>query len=39
MTLPHYAAEVDKASLDLMNGLMVKDGVLTAPVDLSKLLQ
>jgi len=39
MTLPHYAAEIDKASLDLMNGLMVKDGVLTAQVDTSKLLQ
>ncbi|MFI5893325.1 ABC transporter substrate-binding protein [Actinoplanes sp. NPDC051513] len=39
MTLPKYNPEVDKASLDLMNSLMVKDGLLTAPVDTAKLLQ
>src|SRR5689334_8109456 len=39
MTLPQYKAEIDKASLELMNSLMVKDGLLTAPVDTSKLLQ
>ena len=39
MTLPKYNPEIDKASLDLMNGLMVKDGLLTAPVDSSKLIQ
>jgi len=31
--------EVDKASMDLMNSLMVKDGLLTAPADTSKLIQ
>jgi NitT/TauT family transport system substrate-binding protein len=39
MTLPKYNPEVDKASMDLMNSLMVKDGLLTAPVDTSKLIQ
>jgi NitT/TauT family transport system substrate-binding protein len=39
MTLPKYNPEIDKASVDLMNNLMVKDGVLTAPVDTSKLIQ
>jgi len=39
MTLPKYHPEIDKASLDLMNNLMVKDGLITAPVDTSKLLQ
>ncbi|MCU7728208.1 ABC transporter substrate-binding protein [Actinoplanes sp. KI2] len=39
ITLPKYNPEIDKASVDLMNNLMVKDGLLTAPVDTSKLLQ
>ena len=39
MTLPKYNPEIDNASLDLMNSLMVKDGLLTAPVDTSKLIQ
>ena len=39
MTLPKYNPEIDKASLDLMSGLMVKDGTITAPIDTSKLVQ
>ncbi|HEX5199235.1 MAG TPA: ABC transporter substrate-binding protein [Actinoplanes sp.] len=39
MTLPKYNPEIDKASLDLMNSLLVKDGLLTAPVDTAKLIQ
>ncbi|WP_433299634.1 ABC transporter substrate-binding protein [Actinoplanes sp. CA-030573] len=39
MTLPKYAPEIDTASLELMSGLMVKDGLVTAPVDTAKLLQ
>ena len=38
MTLPQYKSEIDKASVDKLNNLMVTDGLLTAPVDLSKLL-
>jgi NitT/TauT family transport system substrate-binding protein len=39
MTLPKYAAEIDKASMDSMANLMVQEGLLTAPVDTSKLIQ
>ena len=39
MTLPKYSAEIDKASLDTMNNLMVQEGLVTAPVDTSKLVQ
>jgi NitT/TauT family transport system substrate-binding protein len=38
MTLPKYKADIDKASVDKMNQLMVTEGLLTAPADLSKLL-
>lgn len=39
MTLPKYNPEIDKTSMELINSLLVKDGLLTAPVDTSKLLQ
>jgi NitT/TauT family transport system substrate-binding protein len=37
MTLPQYKPEIDKASIDKLNQLMVTDGLLTAPADLNKL--
>jgi NitT/TauT family transport system substrate-binding protein len=38
MTLPQFKTEIDKASVDKMNNVMVTEGLLTAPVDTSKLL-
>jgi NitT/TauT family transport system substrate-binding protein len=38
MTLPKFSTDIDKQSVDLMNNLMVQEGLLTAPVDTSKLL-
>jgi NitT/TauT family transport system substrate-binding protein len=38
LTLPQYRSDIDRASVDKVNNLMVTDGLLTKPVDLSKLL-
>jgi len=38
ITLPKYSAEIDKASFELYSNLLVQDGLLTAPADLTKLL-
>ncbi|HTJ32743.1 MAG TPA: ABC transporter substrate-binding protein [Dactylosporangium sp.] len=38
MTLPKWSTTIDKASVDRMNQLLATAGVLTAPVDTSKLL-
>ncbi|WP_433379812.1 ABC transporter substrate-binding protein [Actinoplanes sp. CA-142083] len=38
MTLPQYRPEIDRASVDKLNKLMVTDGLLVAPVDLDNLL-
>ncbi|WP_344611905.1 ABC transporter substrate-binding protein [Dactylosporangium salmoneum] len=38
MTLPKWSSDIDKASVDRMNQLLASGGVLSAPVDTSKLL-
>jgi NitT/TauT family transport system substrate-binding protein len=38
MTLPKFEADIDKGSVDMMNQLLVSQGLLTAPADLTKLL-
>jgi NitT/TauT family transport system substrate-binding protein len=38
MTLPKYSADIDRASLDKLSGLMVGDGLLQQPADTAKLL-
>ncbi|WP_203782628.1 ABC transporter substrate-binding protein [Paractinoplanes rishiriensis] len=38
MTLPKFSADVNTASVEKLNGLIVTEGLLTAPADLSKLL-
>lgn len=39
MTLPKFAADMDKASLDTMSNLLVQEGLLAAPADTAKLFQ
>ena len=38
LTLPRYQPDIDRASIDRLNNLMVTDGLLSEPVDLSGLL-
>ena len=38
LTLPQYKPDLDRASIEKLNNLMVTDGLLTGPVDLGKLL-
>ena len=38
MTLPRFSPEINKASVEKLNNLMVTEGQLPAPVDISKLL-
>jgi NitT/TauT family transport system substrate-binding protein len=38
MTLPKFSSDINKQSIDKMNNLMVQEGLLTAPVDTTKLL-
>lgn len=38
MTLPKYSPDIDKTSMDATNSMMVQEGLLTAPVDLTKLV-
>jgi NitT/TauT family transport system substrate-binding protein len=39
MTLPKFATDMDKASLDTMSNLLVQEGLLAAPADTAKLFQ
>jgi len=38
MTLPKFATEIDKASLEKMSALLVTEGLIPAPADLTTLL-
>jgi NitT/TauT family transport system substrate-binding protein len=38
MTLPKFSSDINKQSIDKMNNLMVQEGLLTAPVDTTKLI-
>jgi NitT/TauT family transport system substrate-binding protein len=38
MTLPKFQSDLDKGSVEVMNQLLVSQGLLTAPADLTKLL-
>ncbi|GIM97980.1 ABC transporter substrate-binding protein [Paractinoplanes toevensis] len=39
MTLPKFASDIDKTSLDTMSSILVQEGLLTAPADTAKLVQ
>ncbi|GAA0564124.1 hypothetical protein GCM10010172_54430 [Paractinoplanes ferrugineus] len=39
MTLPKFAPDMDKTSLDTMSNLLVQEGLLAAPADTAKLFQ
>jgi NitT/TauT family transport system substrate-binding protein len=38
MTLPTFKPDIDKTSVEKLNQLLVTEGLLTAPADLTKLL-